>query len=299
MDLNEPMSLTPMNMNMKLKKPGAVPSPYRVSSLLKMPEKDFKQLQWIVSRFIGAFNLGNASGEIGRPSEASLVFDDDYLKQTGIEPLNAWTEIGALTSELKARGYVTYEPRFFSENRDGKQVFIVSFGDDDGLNEDAFFRLSEDIVKAVLAKRERAQEFDSQALTDSTSSGGMRSSSTRKVPAQYSPYCFVENGMGFFKFYKTGEGIEIGKPETRKYRLLDCLVKHDCAMKVVNDVFNAIKLPRDDKDQRLKFDMSAYKRKLEIIRYTVKELQKHPTGEKLHRLKIKNDYHGFWLEFSS
>ncbi|MCX6720461.1 MAG: hypothetical protein NTW11_01500 [Candidatus Staskawiczbacteria bacterium] len=90
-------------------------------------------------------------------------------------------------------------------------------------------------------------------------------------------YTLVKNGMGYFKFYKEGKDIKIGKGNTRQFRLLQCLTEPSFGIqKTIEAVFEGIKLPKDDKDTRLS-GLSSPQRKtrmLEIIEFTKKELQK-------------------------
>jgi hypothetical protein len=92
------------------------------------------------------------------------------------------------------------------------------------------------------------------------------------------PYTGVESGVGYFKFYKQGGNIKIGKENTRSFKLLRCLTEPQFGIqKTIEAVFEAIKLEKDDEDSRLS-GLSSPARKtriLEIIDYTKKELQKN------------------------
>ncbi len=92
------------------------------------------------------------------------------------------------------------------------------------------------------------------------------------------PFTRVENGVGYFKFYKEGSNIKVGKENTRQFKLLRCLTEPNFGIqKAIEAVFEAIKQPKDDDDSRLSgLDSPQRKtRMLEIIEYTKKELQKN------------------------
>ena len=88
------------------------------------------------------------------------------------------------------------------------------------------------------------------------------------------PKLKIEKGIGYFKFYKEGLKIKIGKTESRQYRLIEVLIDQPGTAKTINTVFEAIVLPKDEEDQRLCDDYLAKNRKIEIINFTMKELQK-------------------------
>jgi len=99
----------------------------------------------------------------------------------------------------------------------------------------------------------------------------------------------VENGIGYFKFYKQGENIKIGGVGTRHFRLLQFLCSPANSAKTVDTVFDAIKKPSDKNDQVLTGFNShqIYQRKLDLIKYAIKELQKNKKVQK--RLKFELD----------
>jgi|GEM_PF-3709676 hypothetical protein len=80
---------------------------------------------------------------------------------------------------------------------------------------------------------------------------------------------------GYLKYYQQGQRITIGKITTRAYRLVATLFEPQPGiLKTVEGVFNAIRLPRDDKDLKLKDEASKANRQRTIIDNTMKELQK-------------------------
>jgi len=91
--------------------------------------------------------------------------------------------------------------------------------------------------------------------------------------ASRKPTLFVENGKGYIKFFKEGPRIFIGKVQTRKYRLIETLIKTPGVAKDVGVVFDAIKLSKDSVDSRLNDLYTGSARQREIIGYAMKELQ--------------------------
>lgn len=88
------------------------------------------------------------------------------------------------------------------------------------------------------------------------------------------PSLVEEDGVGYFKFYKQGEKIPVGKVGTRKYRLLTALIDPIGVAKAIDAVFDAIRISKDDSDGRLRDDYLSTSRKMEIIEFAIKELQK-------------------------
>lgn len=88
------------------------------------------------------------------------------------------------------------------------------------------------------------------------------------------PYCAVEGGWGYLKFGKFGKKKKIGQLKSRPFRLLQCLLEPLGVAKMVDSVFEAIRLPKDKEDSRLNSWSTAQTRQVEIIRNTIKELQK-------------------------
>lgn len=119
------------------------------------------------------------------------------------------------------------------------------------------------------------------------------------VPSNNRPFCIVEDGWGYLKFGKYSEKIEIGSPESRHFRLLQCLLEPLGSAKTIEAVFDSIRLLKDKDDS----DLSGYdpyrrkNRQIALIQSTIKELQK---GNKLqNKLKFKFDdtKTKLWLEY--
>ena len=92
------------------------------------------------------------------------------------------------------------------------------------------------------------------------------------------PYCVKEKGWGYLKFGKFGKKNKIGLPTSRPFRLLQCLLEPLGITRTVNSVFEAIRSPKDNNDSRLTGWNTTQRRKIDIIKNTIKELQK---GNKL------------------
>ncbi len=95
-----------------------------------------------------------------------------------------------------------------------------------------------------------------------------------KRTSSIKPSLFTEKEMGYLKLNRKGKKVPVGKIKTRKFRLLDALIDPIETARTVDSVFEKIKLPRDERDGRLNDSYLSHKRKLEIIRNTLKELQK-------------------------
>jgi hypothetical protein len=90
------------------------------------------------------------------------------------------------------------------------------------------------------------------------------------------PLTVVENGNGFFKFFKEGPKIKIGGKGTRPFLFLQSLCDPFGTEKTVEQVFETIKIPSDANDQDLKeWAQNRQARMVQIIRNSaIKELQK-------------------------
>jgi hypothetical protein len=88
------------------------------------------------------------------------------------------------------------------------------------------------------------------------------------------PEVVAEKGIGYLKFAKHGKRIEIGSAKTRKFRLLVSLIDPLGTNKTIESVFDAIRLPKDRKDSRLKDEYVMRERMTEIMKLTIKDLQK-------------------------
>lgn len=118
--------------------------------------------------------------------------------------------------------------------------------------------------KIILGEKPRPAPVKSASDSDMESKGGL-------------PYCVVEGKWGYIKFGKYGEKIKIGAPESRHFRLLQCLFEPFIgASKTIEAVFDAIRLPKDKNDSELVgWDVIRRKnRQVTIIQNTIKELQK-------------------------
>ena len=103
------------------------------------------------------------------------------------------------------------------------------------------------------------------------------------------PYTFAENGIGYFKFNKQGKRIDVGEENSRHFRLLQCLCEPLGAHKLIEAVFEAIRLPEDGADRQLQeFSSERKTRMLTKIENAIKELQKNEEFQE-GRLRFKYD----------
>jgi|GEM_PF-6594547 len=111
--------------------------------------------------------------------------------------------------------------------------------------------------------------------------------------AKEQPHCIVTGRFGYFKYRKQGENIKIGLATSRHFRLLRCLTDPFGPAKTIDAVFEAIRLEKDRDDSRLTTTYQAKTRKVELIKNTIKEIQK---GRKLSRIKFHVEPDKIWIE---
>ncbi len=109
------------------------------------------------------------------------------------------------------------------------------------------------------------------------------------------PSLVNENGVGYIKLYKQGSKIKIGKTGTRKYRLLEVLLEPLGAAKTIEAIFDAIRVSRDESDSRLMDGYLAQPRKMELIEYAMKELQKTDGLRGKIKLNLSANRRSAWL----
>jgi hypothetical protein len=92
--------------------------------------------------------------------------------------------------------------------------------------------------------------------------------------ANFSPMVMTEKGVGYFKFYKQGKKIKVGRTDSRTYKLLDCFLIAPEAAQTIDTVFKKISTKKDGSDTSLTNEYLELQRKITIIKNTLKELQK-------------------------
>jgi hypothetical protein len=88
------------------------------------------------------------------------------------------------------------------------------------------------------------------------------------------PLTLVEEGIGFFQFNKNSKKIRIGSPESRKFKLLQSFCSFPNNEREIDSFFESIRVQKDNNDSRLQDSATENTRKIELIEYTIKELQK-------------------------
>jgi len=113
------------------------------------------------------------------------------------------------------------------------------------------------------------------------------------------PFTFVEAGIGYFKFYKQGEKIKIGREKTRHFQFIQSLcIPALGTQKTIDEVFEAIKNKKDLKNSVLTGLDSPQKksRMVTTIKHScIKELQKNKKLKKVS-YHFTNDEKRTWLE---
>ncbi|OGZ30762.1 MAG: hypothetical protein A2931_02220 [Candidatus Niyogibacteria bacterium RIFCSPLOWO2_01_FULL_45_48] len=111
------------------------------------------------------------------------------------------------------------------------------------------------------------------------------------------PYTEARGSKGYFKFYKQGELIDIGSVSSRHFRLLEALCSpHFGVHKTIDAVFEAIRLLKDKNDTNLINYGTQKQRKLDIVGYTKKELQKNKKLKGEIKYKLDDRKQNIWLE---
>lgn len=156
-------------------------------------------------------------------------------------------------------------------------------------NTEKQFEVIEDIVKKGDKKEKLKAEIKNEIKTEEH----------QNDPTKTKPHTFVKNGVGYFKFYKEGENIKIGKEKTRHFRFLQSLcIPNFGTEKTTDEVFEAVKNDKDLKDSVLTgFDTPQKKtRMLTILKNScIKELQKNK-GLKRISYKFDNTEKRVWLK---
>ena len=91
------------------------------------------------------------------------------------------------------------------------------------------------------------------------------------------PLLLIQNGKGYLKFHKNGQKIPLGGINRRKFKLLQILMEPPETLGVAKNtevVFEAIMLPKDKNNPKLKDNYLKQNQQISIIEYTIKEIQK-------------------------
>jgi hypothetical protein len=154
--------------------------------------------------------------------------------------------------------------------------------------------------EALERRAEKSKEMEEIAnrVFDKIKEGKQTKEETETPNQTIKPYTQTKDGKGYFKFYKEGENIEIGKTNTRHFRLLQCLCEPRFGIqKTIEAVFQAIRLPKDENDNDLLTWSQQRKNKmLTLIEYAKKELQKNKKIQRKIHYKFDNQKKIMWLE---
>ncbi|MFA5095327.1 MAG: hypothetical protein WC447_01535 [Candidatus Paceibacterota bacterium] len=115
------------------------------------------------------------------------------------------------------------------------------------------------------------------------------------------PFLVTKNKKGYLKFAKNSPNIFIGSITTRKFRLLQALmepIETIGTARKIDKVFEAIKLPRDNNDPKLKDNYLSRDRKLSIIQYTIKEIQKIKKLQRKIHFSFGENNQIIWADFT-
>lgn len=107
----------------------------------------------------------------------------------------------------------------------------------------------------------------------------------KEVPASFKPRLIVEKSIGYLQIFKQARKHTIGGINTRKFKLLTCLfsqentteASYNPALQGYERVFDAIQLPKDKRNSKLKSIATAKTEMRSIIEFSIKEVQKVKT----------------------
>lgn len=120
----------------------------------------------------------------------------------------------------------------------------------------------------------------------------------KEIPETQRPMCSSENGIGYLKFGKFGEKIEIGRETSQPYKLLLCVIEPFGVAKKVDAVFEAIRENVKDKSRGGVYtDAFDKNKKIQLIKFTIKELQKENKLRGKLQFKWDDMETKLWLEF--
>lgn len=110
-------------------------------------------------------------------------------------------------------------------------------------------------------------------------------------------FCVSEKGIGFIKFGKFGEKIEIGRETSQPYRLLQCLTEPFKKPKSIDTVFETIRegLYKKSKNGIYTSIMDKPK-KVKLIEYAIKEVQKVQALQGKLKFEWDEYKNKLWLE---
>jgi len=116
-----------------------------------------------------------------------------------------------------------------------------------------------------------------------------------------SPQLLIEKHWAYFKFFKEGKKIKIGREKSRKVRLIQTLLDPIGVPKRISEVFENIKISKDEKDKDIKNPNStiSHNKMIKIISTTKKELQKIKDFQKGRlNILINKDNKTCWLDIN-
>lgn len=110
----------------------------------------------------------------------------------------------------------------------------------------------------------------------SNSKNTPKTNSEKQERKAHNPSTIIEKGIGYFKYYKQGKKIKVGYENSRHFKLLKFLIEPINTAKTIDSVFDVIKIPKDRNDSMLNSSniYQTKERKVNIISYAIKELQK-------------------------
>jgi hypothetical protein len=135
----------------------------------------------------------------------------------------------------------------------------------------------------------------------------LTTTSGKEFPTTFRPRIVVEDGVGFLQVFRQTKKHRIGGIGTRRFKLVCCLFSpegtedaaHNPTLQGYERVFDAIRLPKDDRNSKLESIATAQIEKLNIIKSAIKEFQKEKEVPAGNYLKFAWELNGVRMEVIS
>lgn len=186
------------------------------------------------------------------PKQEELIFELGKLG-VALNNKNDYLEIIAILDGLKEKAGFDYAVEDTYTDRRGKSQHYTLF--------------ESRLCKIKINDKKRFENYCVSKLNQILTSDD-------EIKGEEKPYCITEGVWGYLKFGKHGRKKKIGKSKSKSFRLLQCLIGHLGVARTVDTAFEAIRLPKDRDDSLLTDSSTAQRRKIDLITYTIKELQK-------------------------
>ena len=118
----------------------------------------------------------------------------------------------------------------------------------------------------------------------------------RQSARKNQPLCVTEGKWGFLKFGKHGKKIKIGKSDSKPFKLLQAVLVSFPSARTEDSLFEAIRSTKDKHDSRLTDPLTSRQRKMQLIKYAIKELQKNNKLQGKLKFQFDGPPYKIWVE---